>query len=224
MRPILGGLLAIAICAAAWAATPDSLLLVAQIKKGDVAQLNAFLSAHPGVVRQLSPTGTPPLVTAVSLKSDPGVIGALVQAGAEPNQPNTRGTRPLLLAISSQEVALVEALLSYKANPNLISQKGTTALHAAVVGKDKTKAVQIVQLLIKAGAKPDLADKKGRTPLCEAVFACAKDDAAGASLVQALVAGGAKPNQKIALGDQQSSLADVAKGLKMPLTAAALSQ
>ena len=71
------------------------------------------------------------------------------------------GAAPLHFAVAGGHKAVVEFLLSKKADVNAKKNDGVTPLHvAASLGK-----LEIAKLLIAKGAKKDATDSKGRTPL-----------------------------------------------------------
>lgn len=88
------------------------------------------------------------------------VVEALLAAGATPNAPDSAGRTPLSLAVRSKEVALVEALLSRKADPNvrIADMKGASALGAA-------DSLPVMEALLRAGANVEHADDNGWTPI-----------------------------------------------------------
>lgn len=206
------------------AETPKSLLLVQKIQKGDVNELNAFLSSNPGVARQTTPTGAPPVLTAVTLNASPAVVQTLIQAGADPNQANKTGVTPLMMALSLKNAGLVQTLLQNRANPNLANAQGRTPLHYLALIADKKAAASFVAPLVQAGAKVEAKDNKGQTPLALAVLSGVQDDANAVVLVQALLQAGANPNAKLVLGSAQVSPTALAQKMKLNNIYQALSQ
>jgi hypothetical protein len=127
---------------------------------------------------------------------DAGTLSSLLARGGDPNareaasEGNSR--RPSLLHVAADDgnLALVEALLSAKADPNVRDNGGSTPLHGAVVEKvgatmvlapeaqagglvsstelrtmDPTEREKIVQVLVQHGADPNARSKGGTTPL-----------------------------------------------------------
>jgi ankyrin repeat protein len=86
---------------------------------------------------------------------------ALLQAGANPVQPDSRGDTPLMTACSKGYEGLVREMLVKHPNINGQNKGGKTALYFAAEYNRPT----IVTLLLQAGADPHLADTKGRTPM-----------------------------------------------------------
>jgi len=70
---------------------------------------------------------------------------------------------PLQIAIATSDpiIDIVACMLSNSADPNIMTQTGSTALHiAAHYGHEK-----IVQMLVKSGAKLGLKNAKGKMPV-----------------------------------------------------------
>jgi ankyrin repeat protein len=104
-----------------------------------------------------------------------------------PDSGNTRPT-PLWLAISGNQLPMVQLLLKYKADPNETQTDGIPLLFSAV---DKT---DILRALLEAGAKADVRDTNrnsaARTPLDPAVRLN------NAAAVELLLKHGADPNAR----------------------------
>lgn len=71
------------------------------------------------------------------------------------------GNTPLHVAVLRRSVPSVQALLDYKADPNLTNDYGHTPLHRAVY----MDHLEVVRLLLSAGARVTTQDLCGRTPL-----------------------------------------------------------
>ena len=98
------------------------------------------------------------------------------------NTARADGTTPLHHAVVTADAAMVELLLSQKADPKAVNTGGYTPLHYALSDLRKTK------LLLAAGADPNTPAKNGLTPLRIAV------SRKGAQpFVDALLAAGAQP-------------------------------
>ena len=95
-----------------------------------------------------------------------GTINALIDAGADPSAPDSRGQTPLHVASArsySKAVALT-ALIDAGANPMAPDANGRTPLHLVAENKFDISA-SVVSILIHAGADPRAPDDRGRTPL-----------------------------------------------------------
>lgn len=114
----------------------------------------------------------------------------LLELGASPNQADTDGFTPLMLAAANDALELVQTLLDAGAGIDLRSRAGITALHGAI----RTANSPIVELLIDRGADVNLADKYGFSALMWAV-ARRKIE-----LVKLLVEHGANRQQRVACG------------------------
>ncbi|KAL3291045.1 ankyrin repeat protein, partial [Colletotrichum asianum] len=74
------------------------------------------------------------------------------------------GNTPLHIAVLRRSVPSVQALLDYRADPNLINDDGHTPLHRAVY----MDHLEVVRLLLSAGARVLAQDLYGRTPFLAA--------------------------------------------------------
>lgn len=86
---------------------------------------------------------------------------ALLQGGANPNQPNKDVTSALHAAAQRGPVRLVQLLLQHKADPLAVGDQGWTPLHLAA----RAGNAQKVKCLLQAGAKHDTANSQGNTAL-----------------------------------------------------------
>ena len=86
--------------------------------------------------------------------------------------------------------AVVQKLISQKADVNAPQNDGATALHWAVYRGDK----ELVGMLVRAGANPKAANRQGSTPLW---LASINGDAA---IIAGLLEAGADANEKLPLG------------------------
>jgi uncharacterized protein len=87
----------------------------------------------------------------------------LIDDGANVNEADRKGTRPLHMAVMMCDFEAVQLLVNSAAdiNVNLADKTGTTPLHLAAF-----KGVNdIVRLLLEKGANPRAKDKKGRSPI-----------------------------------------------------------
>jgi ankyrin repeat protein len=108
-------------------------------------------------------------VEAHPLDCSHATIGYLLQAGADPNQRDTKGMTALMVAADRVDAESVRLLLQYKADVNV--QAGpyrSTALHAACrrsVADRQPSTLAILKDLLRAGADPNLRDALGQTAL-----------------------------------------------------------
>jgi ankyrin repeat protein len=75
-------------------------------------------------------------------------VRVLLDEGANPEQSDSLGRTPLLLAVIAHRADLVELLLAHHANPNVSDSSGQTPLQRARLDAQ----LNIVQLLERAGA------------------------------------------------------------------------
>jgi ankyrin repeat protein len=102
-------------------------------------------------------------------------------------------------AAQKGEAALVQSLLSQKADVNALQADGSTALHWIVRADD----LETADLLIRAGANVSAANRRGVTPLD---LACINGSAA---MIRKLLEAGANPNS--AHADGQTALMTAAR-------------
>ena len=86
----------------------------------------------------------------------------LLENGALVNATTNHGGTPLHLAVSTNNVGLVQLLLENGADPNIQQAQGMTPLHFAFFA-DKDR-LQVVRLLLAHGADSSITDEYGSTP------------------------------------------------------------
>jgi len=84
-----------------------------------------------------------------------------IRAGADVNEAQPDGTRPVHWAVYRVDYELLEALLAKKARVNVSNEFGSTPLAEAV----KLADARIVKMLLDAGAEPDTPNQDGETAL-----------------------------------------------------------
>jgi hypothetical protein len=107
--------------------------LVAAVRAGDLAALEAQLAAGGDPDTPYDGNGWTPLLHAVH-RGEVEVARALLAAGADPDAPGEEGQRPLLMAAAYGDEAMVELLLDAGADPRLGGQGWSNALEAALTG------------------------------------------------------------------------------------------
>ncbi len=157
-----------------------------RIARDDADHLRELLSAHPE--RRDAPllgTYYSPLGYAAEYLSSRCLL-ALLEAGADPNAPDSHGDRALMEAVrfSICQTGNVKTLLDHGADPNLCNVNGWTALMFAC----RKGHQDAVELLLAHGANPALQNNVGVTALA---LAC---DNGHAGVVRALLAHGVDPN------------------------------
>jgi cytohesin len=164
--------------------------LAVAVNGGNLTTVRTLLArkANPNVEYEVSFTGIPkgtnwPIIGAAV--RDLPLLESLLTNGANPNVKGVRpfgsddqnGYTPLFFAVAysddfSKNLAKVQMLLKFKADPNLASESGKTPLHLAL-GQP-----QILQCLLDAKAIVNAATKTGETPLHWAVGAGLKTSVA----------------------------------------------
>lgn len=136
------------------------------------------------------------LAAAYMAQVQPGKLASLIQAGnrkaaldmiragADVNEAQPDGTRPLHWAVYRVDYEILEALLAKKAKANVTNELGSTPLVEAV----KLSDARMVKMLLDAGSGPEGANSDGETAL---MMAIRNGDLA---LVQTLVTAGANVN------------------------------
>lgn len=132
------------------------------------------------------------------VRTDPGLVGDMIAAGANVNRSDSSGSPPLLLTVSHQdgmwlwlgsrypEPTFAEMLLGAGASVNGRDGEGKTALMASVSPNGNPK---VTRALVAAGADVDARDLWGNTALHYAVES--RDDLVA---VRVLLAAGADPD------------------------------
>ncbi len=88
-----------------------------------------------------------------------------IASGADVNEPQPDGTRPIHWAVHRLDYEVLDALIARKAAVDVANEFGSTPLGQAASLAD----ARSVQALLNAGAKPDVANQDGETPLMLAI-------------------------------------------------------
>ena len=113
------------------------------------------------------------------------VVEYLIEQGANPMMRVGWGWETLLhMAVESESIATIQALLNRGLDPNAIDGLRMTALHAA----SQRGATECVRALLLAGARTDVQDYQGWTPLHHAAVPLFRDTS---SVIRLLVKNGA---------------------------------
>jgi ankyrin repeat protein len=116
----------------------------------------------------------------------------MIRAGADVNEAQPDGTRPIHWAVYRVDYEILEALIAKKARANVVNELGATPLAEAV----KLGDARMVKMLLDAGSGSEGANEDGQTALMLAI----KDG--DLSLVQMLVNAGANVNAVEAVQNQ----------------------
>jgi hypothetical protein len=94
-------------------------------------------------------------------EGDLAKLRSLLDSGADPDQRDGNGNRPLIEAVAAGHLNAVRVLIAAGASPNLTSSGGRTPLtEAAIRGR-----VEIARLLISAGADLNVSERGAGTAL-----------------------------------------------------------
>lgn len=169
---------------------------VKAIKKEDLKQVQAGISAHPQWVRQSNEFLTTPLHNAVSHSTDPEITKVLLKNGADVNAKNKGGLSPLHCAIlEGNSVEVLSELIKAKADVNDKVKGGGTPLHMAVF----SQSPETIRLLLRARADVMAKNSEGESVLAYAVSLGKKEGSEMA--LQAFVDAGVDVNFPSITGD-----------------------
>jgi ankyrin repeat protein/predicted DNA-binding WGR domain protein len=107
-----------------------------------------------------------PLLAAVELGKEL-MVQNLLQHKAFVDAQDINGNYPLLKAVINKNLKLVELLIKWSANPNLVDENGRNSMHWAVnlSNADADASNEIENALINSGGDLNLVDGRGRVPL-----------------------------------------------------------
>ncbi len=159
----------------------------------------AFSMIQAGVdVNEAQPDGTRPIHWAV-YRVDYDLAAALVAKKAKVDVANEFGYTPLAEAVKQGDARMVKLLMDAGSGTEAPNLDGQTALMVAIKNGD----LAIFQMLINAGAKVNVVEKaQDQTPLMWAAAAPRN----GAEMVKALIAKGAKVNERAKVTDWPSQI------------------
>ena len=159
----------------------------AQDSSGRTAVMEAILGRDPETLQVLLERG-PDLsihgglgesALIVAASSARQAVPPLLAAGADPNDPDTKGKSPLMWAVDPQfhpgsgSPEMVNELLDASADVNVQDYDGRSALMWAVTDQVSDMHAGVLKALLAGGAMVDLADHRGQTPLMLLVTAAA---------------------------------------------------
>ncbi len=107
-----------------------------------------------------------------------------IRSGADVNEPQPDGTRPIHWAVYRIDYELLEALIARKAQVNVRNEFGMTPIAEAAKAAD----ARMVKMMLDAGADPEGANADGQTALMLAI------EAGGLPVVKMLIDAGANVN------------------------------
>lgn len=136
------------------------------IARGDVEDVKRHLARDPAAARGRADAKLSPLHSAI-LRRQVKIVPLLLDAGADPQAPDSAARTPLHLAVERGDAAIVRELLNRKADPTKGDRAGWTPLHLAAA----KNRVEIATLLLESGMNPNLLSQLGGTALHEAAAA-----------------------------------------------------
>jgi len=120
---------------------------------------------------------------------------ALVNGGADPKLKAQDGSNLLMAAVGSGHIDAVKYAYALDPDVQVVTDAGTTAMHAAVTGTTQNatqlQVCEVIRFLAEKGAALDEKDARGRTPI--AIADVIPIDKAVDLLTQLIVKSGAQP-------------------------------
>ncbi|VDM32427.1 unnamed protein product [Hydatigera taeniaeformis] len=135
-------------------------------RDGKMAELVSRINADPGLVKLKDSSGR----TVLHWSSCGGhieLVKRLIQGGCLPDEPDSSGWTPLMIAVSAGREDVVAYLLNagLSVDVNVVNSTGQNCLHYAA----SKNRLSIARRLLLAGIQADLRDWGGNTPLHRAV-------------------------------------------------------
>jgi ankyrin repeat protein len=145
-------------------------LLMFAIRNNKKSLFNIFLQCEHLDLETRDPVDATALIIAVD-KHRPGMMGLLLQKGADVNAASEGGITGLMRAGSNGYMGALEYLIEHNSNINAQSDKWHTALMFARRNESRDSA----KLLLRHGADPELKDNQGNDCIEECkTIACLK--------------------------------------------------
>jgi len=179
----VGGSAGLLVAAETAASAPVHATIDDAIARGDVEDVKRHLARDPGSARGRADAKLSPLHAAI-LRRQVKIVPLLLDAGADPQAPDSAARTPLHLAVERGDAAIVRELLRRKADPTKGDRAGWTPLHLAAA----KNRVEIAGLLLDSGMNPNLLSQLGGTALHEAAAAGSME------IVKLLLARGVDPS------------------------------
>jgi len=134
-------------------------------------EMTEFLARHGGYLPGNTIDGWSLLHRACE-KGKPRLVKALLDAGADGNEPTKNGATPLLIAVMRAQADVAEILLEYPAVVNglnsLFTKTDSKARNAFQLAVERGMS-KLVDKMIDKGILPNARDAEGRTPLQHAI-------------------------------------------------------
>jgi ankyrin repeat protein len=165
-------------------------LVLDAVRTGDLSGIQAYARTHSVDVRIRDYT---PL-TLAAFEGRVRVVRLLLELGAAPNFPTSKGWTPIIAAANDGRLPVVKLLLTAGADPNLTDSAGRAALHHLCFCPRRAR-VEVARVLLLGSANPRLKAGDGLTP-----YEYARSSPRGAfedpELVQVLLPPGRKRRSK----------------------------
>jgi len=176
--------------------------LSARVQSRDIRGVESMIADHPEQVNALTRSGDTPLILALASDVPLEVVRLLLEAGADPNKPNSRDISPLFIAVFfsmvRKNIKNIELLLKYGAKPDVPVKGNITPLHMVA----SRRYAEITRLLLEYGTDANVINYRGETPLH---FAARNGNMA---VVKMLLEHGADVNAQTAAGATPLKLAE----------------
>lgn len=147
-------------------AVMQNALVVAMYENPDPVKMVRLLLKAGVDPNAIDSEGFPVLIHALD---DVSLVHTLVQGGADPDLADNNGMTPLMHACAADNNEVVLTLLALKADVQVTSTNGETALHCAL-GCHLQDNVEVIRALIEAGCNVNQPDADGLLPLDIARF------------------------------------------------------
>lgn len=128
-------------------------------RHGSVNELKALMAINSDTINTVEDSGYLPL-TLACYNGNKEVALFLAKHVQDINGTSKMGT-PLMAAVFKNDISVVEALLTMKADVNIPDGNGTTAIHYAIMNRNEA----VIKLLVEAHADVDFKDKRGNSAL-----------------------------------------------------------
>lgn len=136
------------------------------MKRFNLVVISVLLAAAP----LLAQNSRPSIATLIEAGNRKAALER-IRAGADVNEAQPDGTRPIHWAVYRVDYELLQALIAKKANLNVRNEFGSTPIAQAAELAD----ARMVKMLLDGGAEPEGANPDGQTALMLAVKAGALD-------------------------------------------------
>jgi ankyrin repeat protein len=163
---------------------PKATRMMELLREGDRAAFHTMLQTEPRIAKLRGPGGTTPLMSA-ALYGDAESVRLLLEAGADPNNPNEVGATALMWAVDDLDKSRL--LIRSGADVNSRSENGRTPL---LIAATRPGSYDVVKLLLDHKANPSQVVNTYKGPMTPLRLAAEAGDEA---LLRLLLDRGADP-------------------------------